>query len=471
MKFADKLFFATTLFLAIIFTIFGIGMLSTSFQKTLDRELKQADMENQMMQYLFEMAYQSMAEYGEEYAIRSAVESVVTSLEKNESRCFIWSEEKVYYGEGSGVVVKQMDKVRELADKLGGGNTFASGIRQLEDRYYLISVCESLTKEKSIYLGISEDITALYQDRQGMLNQYRIALILLLMVGGAGIYLLSRYLTRPISKLDRVAARIAAGDYEQRSQYHSGDEIGKLAENFNRMADRLVEQMKEKELEAKQKEDFTSAFAHELKTPLTSIIGYADMLNSVTLTEEERQEAYFYIYSQGKRLESLSHKLLELASMEQTPLQTRLVQTKDLEDNLRATMRPIWQKKGIQGKISMEKGIISGDRELLLSLFYNLLDNAVKAVDQGGFILLKGINLDSGYEIKVVDNGRGIPEQEISRITEAFYMVDKSRSRKEGGAGIGMALCQKIISLHHGTLQISSKPGEGTVIRLFFPKM
>lgn len=113
--------------------------------------------------------------------------------------------------------------------------------------------------------------------------------------------------------------------------------------------------------------------------------------------------------------------------------------------------------------------MIWGDRDLLLSLLYNLLDNAVKAVEEGGFILMKGSKRTQGYEIKVVDNGRGIPQEEIARITEAFYMVDKSRSRKEGGAGIGMALCQKIITLHQGELKIDSKLGEGTVMRLYFP--
>lgn len=83
---------------------------------------------------------------------------------------------------------------------------------------------------------------------------------------------------------------------------------------------------------------------------------------------------------------------------------------------------------------------------------------------------MKGSVRPEGYEIKVVDNGRGIPGEEISRITEAFYMVDKSRSRKEGGAGIGMALCQKIIQLHEGTLQIDSRLGEGTVMKVFLRK-
>ena len=82
---------------------------------------------------------------------------------------------------------------------------------------------------------------------------------------------------------------------------------------------------------------------------------------------------------------------------------------------------------------------------------------------------MKGTCLKGLYEIKIVDNGRGIPKEEISRITEAFYMVDKSRSRKEGGAGIGMALCQKIIQLHNGKLDIDSRLGEGTVIKVVFP--
>ena len=227
--------------------------------------------------------------------------------------------------------------------------------------------------------------------------------------------------------------------------------------------------MQEKELEAKQKEDFTAAFAHELKTPLTSIIGYADMLNTMELTEEEQREAYYYIYSQGKRLESLSHKLLELVSLNRNEWQKQPIRTRLLEEDIRATMRPIFQKRKIKGKVDMEGAVLYGDKELLLSLFYNLMDNASKAVAEGGFVLLKGRKTGNAYEIKVVDNGMGIPKQEIARITEAFYMVDKSRSRKEGGAGIGLSLCKEIIELHEGIMEIVSNPGEGTVIRLIFP--
>ena len=156
-------------------------------------------------------------------------------------------------------------------------------------------------------------------------------------------------------------------------------------------------------------------------------------------------------------------------SLERTPLTKKAISTKELEDNIRNTMRPVFKQKKINGKITLEKERIYGDKDLLLSLLYNIVDNGCKAVEPGGFILLKGSKLTEGYEFKVVDNGRGIPKEEIARITEAFYMVDKSRSRKEGGAGIGMALCQKIVKLHGGTMQINSRLGEGTVVRITLP--
>ncbi len=478
MRFSDKLFFAMTSLLTLIFTVFGIWMLSSYFQKLLNREAEQGNMENQMFQYLFEIAYQSMQEYGDDYAIPRAIDSVVEGVERDNSSFFVLAQDySFYYGQDAIPSKEYQEIVSALAEELNDQSSCAYGIRQIGDKYYLVNICASQITEQTLYLGLCRDVSNIYEDRQSLMNQYRLALLFLLLAGGVCIYIMSRYMIRPVRRLARVAGQLADGNYEKRSDYQAVDEIGELADSFNRMADCLVEQMKQleaeaqqKELEAARKEDFTAAFAHEMKTPLTSIIGYADMLNSIELTEEERREAYFYIFHQGKRLESLSHKLLDLVSMEKNPLTVKPVATRQLEENLRTTVRPIFRQKKIRGKITMEKAVLYGDYELLLSLFYNLLDNASKAVEANGFILLKGTCVPDGYEVKVVDNGRGIPAKEIGRITEAFYMVDKSRSRKEGGAGIGMALCQKIINLHGGTLQINSKEGEGTVIKIFFPK-
>lgn len=470
MKFGDKLFLATTAVLTVIFTVFGIWMLSSYFQKLLNREIEQCNTESQMCQYLFEMAYQAMEEYGNDYALSRAIDSAVDTVEKEGVYCFVLDDQKNFlYGAMNFNSTEYEEVVCTLLNELETENSYVYGVRKIQEEYYLVHICVSTTANGSQYLGLCRDLTEIYEDRSNLMNQYRLALVGLLISGGVCIYVTSRYITQPIRDLGSVAGKIAAGNYEVRSRYKENDEIGELAASFNHMADRLVEQMQEKELEAKQKEDFTAAFAHELKTPLTSIIGYADMLNTIQLSEEEKQDAYFYIFKQGKRLESLSHKLLELVSLDKNPTKHKQIPTKMIEDNIRATMRPIFQAKHIKGKINFEKAYLCGDYELLLSLFYNLLDNAVKAVEEDGFIMLKGIRMDNVYEIKLLDNGRGIPEEEIARITEAFYMVDKSRSRKEGGAGIGMALCKQIVELHHGTMEIESKLGEGTGIRLRFP--
>jgi len=472
MKFADKLFLAMTVLLTMMFSLFGIWMLSSDFSQLLDKEIERGNDESRMFQFLFEMGYRSMEEYGGEYAINRTMGSIADSVERGGSHFFVADGRGTYvYG---GNYLESMgfeEEVNRLAEALNSANNYGYCIRQVNGGYYMFTAALTDIAADSIYLGTCRELTDIYQNRQNLLSRYRIALGCLMLVGGVCIYMLSRYITKPIRMLDRLAGRIADGNYDLRSHNRSHDEIGMLARNFNRMADQLLEQMQKKALEAKQKEDFTAAFAHELKTPLTSIIGYADMLNSMKLSEEECHDAYFYIYSQGKRLESLSHKLLELVSMDRVPLVFKTISTKAMEENLRITMRPIWKQRGIRGKVALERATLYGDMELLLSLFYNLLDNAVKAMDKEdrAFILMKGTCIEEGYEFKVVDNGRGIPEGEISRITEAFYMVDKSRSRKEGGAGIGMALCQKIIQLHDGVLKISSRLGEGTVVKVTFP--
>lgn len=470
MKFADRLFLMTTALLTLIFTVFGIWMLSSDFSALLDREIERGISENRMFRVLFEMGYRSTEEYGDEYAIGRTLDSILDGVERDGSHCFVISDESWVHGENYIAGRGLQGEAEALRDGLVGWDGSLYRISRTEDGFFLMNLAVAETKTP-IYLGICRELTDIYQIRQGLVRQYRVALSVLLVLGGITIYALSRYITRPISRLGRTAKRIADGDFELRSSNRSNDEIGQLARNFNRMADKLVEQMEKKVLEARQKEDFTAAFAHELKTPLTSIIGYADMMNTMKMSPEEQAESTYYIYSQGKRLESLSHKLLELVSMDKNPVSFKPVQTRQLEENIRVTVRPIWEQRGIRGKVEMDKGTIFGDEELLLSLFYNLLDNAAKAMDKGdqGFILLKGTALPEAYEVKVVDNGRGIPQEEIGRITEAFYMVDKSRSRKEGGAGIGMALCHKIIQLHGGTLQIESRLGEGTVIKVVFP--
>ena len=187
--------------------------------------------------------------------------------------------------------------------------------------------------------------------------------------------------------------------------------------------------------------------------------------------------------------------------MEKQDFAVKPIKAMVLGENLWNTMQPIWEMRQVQGSIRMEQATLWGDADLLLSLLYNLLDNATKAVGEKGQISLEGRRIrnrkrgeapegfdDRGwagpeepaqpdkaarqakwYGIRIRDNGRGIPQEEIDRITEPFYMVDKSRSRKEGGAGLGMSLCQRILQLHRGSWKMKSTLGEGTEIWIRLP--
>lgn len=204
------------------------------------------------------------------------------------------------------------------------------------------------------------------------------------------------------------------------------------------------------------------AFAHELKTPMTAIIGYADLLRQDGLEESTRLTAADYIYSEGQRLEKLSFKLLDLLLLEKDEIIPKEVSLSAFLEDVEKALAPVMEKKniklvcwGVRGKVKLEP-------DLVKSLLYNLVDNAGKAIDGEGSITVRGTLIPGGCEILVVDNGRGMEESELSRITEAFYRVDKSRSRQQGGAGLGLALCRRIAEIHDGSIRFASAPGTGT---------
>ena len=220
---------------------------------------------------------------------------------------------------------------------------------------------------------------------------------------------------------------------------------------------------------AKRQEDFIGSFAHELKTPLTSMIGYADMLRSREMSEEERFLAANYIFKEGKRLEALSLKLLELLVVRHQEMERKTVPIKWLAEDIEGILRPSLEKTGIELKVLVEEAYLHLEPDLMKTVLLNLLDNGRKAIEGKGILILMGRREKKGYTLYVKDSGKGMPQVEISRITEAFYMIDKSRARQQGGAGLGLSLCAEIIKRHHGTLEFQSIEGEGTIAKVFLP--
>lgn len=253
------------------------------------------------------------------------------------------------------------------------------------------------------------------------------------------------------------------------------------------MSEELQKTIGQLEDEVQSRDEFVGAFAHELKTPLTSIIGYADMLRSRKLDEEKSFRSANYIYTEGRRLETMSLRLLDIMVTKKEGAKMQSVPTETLFEYLQNMFLPT---EGMEFDFTCERAVVMEDPSLIQTVLVNLIDNACKASESGGRIEVEGHiatdkpdrmnaaegngteSTDAGnavgdvgcrwYRFSVRDYGIGIPEEELSKITQAFYMVDKSRSRSRNGAGLGLALCTEILALHESSLEIESVPGKGT---------
>ena len=217
---------------------------------------------------------------------------------------------------------------------------------------------------------------------------------------------------------------------------------------------------------AARREEFIGSFAHELKTPLTAIIGYADMLRSKEMAPKSRFTAAGYIFSEGKRLEALSLKLMDIIVAGNQEFEPKKFEVGYFIRSIAAVTVPSLSADGMTLDMRWEPGEIEVEPDLFKTLMINLVDNARKASRKGDVIELFGKVEDGGYALYVRDHGRGIPKEELSKITEPFYMIDKSRSRAQNGAGLGLALCQRIAELHSTRLEYDSEEGKGTTVRI-----
>lgn len=333
-----------------------------------------------------------------------------------------------------------------------------------ETVYDVVVTCRFSVDQQVYYLESRRDVSQLYALQRQYMTTYKLVYFIAVAASVLASFALSAVLTAPIRNLSRSARQIAGGNYGVRANVHTGDEIGILAAQFNRMAEELERHIASLELATQQQKDFTASFAHELKTPLTSIIGYADTLRSRKLPEEQQFEAASFIFSEGRRLETMSHSLLRLFSLENETPQMRSFSALALARSVEESIAyPLKQRKLVL-ELRVEDRPVWGEQSLLTILLYNLLDNARKASEPGSKITLLGVRTPEGYCFAVKDRGRGIPPEAISRITEPFYMVDKSRSRAEGGAGLGLALSKRIAQLHSTELHYESRVGRGTVV-------
>lgn len=275
---------------------------------------------------------------------------------------------------------------------------------------------------------------------------------------------------RPLRQISSTSAKIANGNYDSRIPVHGKDEISRVAYNFNLMVEQVERQIKQLEEVAEQKQQFIDNFSHELRIPLTAIYGYAEYMQKAPVSEEERYECTEFIMSECNRLQNMAYQLLDMALFCRDEMKDGECSVRELFIQSEKAMYMRAKEKKIRLSYALsQRCVIRGNIEQLLILINNLIDNTIKASRQGDEICISAYSEKSNIVVEVKDHGIGMEPGQISHIREAFYRVDKARSRASGGAGLGLAICEKIVQIHQADMSFASKPGKGTVVKLSFP--
>jgi signal transduction histidine kinase len=277
-------------------------------------------------------------------------------------------------------------------------------------------------------------------------------------------------IARPLDRIAGAAEQIAAGNYEQQLDITTPTEVARLAKSFNSMAHKVKTALQSQR-------DLVANVSHELKTPLTSIQGFSQALLDGTANDAAGQErAATIVYEEAGRMRRLVDDLLELARLEggQITIAQEPVGVGKLLRGYGDRFAPQAEQSGVTLEIEVPTGPIqvTGDEDRLGQVFGNLVDNALKhaqnAVD-GGRVVLRAEVRDGQVLCSVTDNGPGIPAEDLSRVFERFYQVDKSRARRGSGAGLGLAISQEIVHAHGGQIRVESVEDLGTRFTVEFP--
>lgn len=293
------------------------------------------------------------------------------------------------------------------------------------------------------------------------------------------LYVLMRWILRPLGELNAGVEKIAKGDYDWQIPCRGRDEIAELSSHVNEMSQTIRAQMLALQEEktryltvSQKKQQLMDNMAHELRTPLTSIYGYAEYLARANATTEETYEGLAYIMEESRRLARMGETMLSMRLYEREPGELGTVSVHRITEHVQKMLMAMCQKKGVRLSVNCSVREVYGDEAMLVNLFRNLLENAIRAESScqkdaaaeraAGVVEWEGHKEDGQAVFSVTDHGIGMEEEELARITEPFYRVDKARSRADGGAGLGLALSEQIVRFHGGTLSFSSKKGEGT---------
>ena len=339
MKFRIKIMVCMLCLVSLLFGVGSSALILISFQNGLEQERDTAENSYRLLIYTLQMSGETEM-FPESENIQDTLRQIAGQ------RGSYW--DSVVLSGGDGVVYSQGKAAEYMTRTEERGNEescVVTSFRTDNGSAYIRVSGGFSSGDQTMYLEAGHDISSLYEKREYQQKIYRIIFVTAMIICAVFSYGMAYLLTRPLSVLAKGAREISGGNFSFRTNICSGDEIGSLSKDFDRMSEQIENNVRELERAVERQERFVGSFTHEMKTPMTAVIGYADLLRSQWLTEEERRDAADYIFSEGRRLERLSMKLLDIYVAEKTDVRLSIHSPGRIAENVADHLRPVFEKK------------------------------------------------------------------------------------------------------------------------------
>jgi len=400
--------------------------------------------------------------------ISASLERDITVLHANSAGLFNLSEHEESLMRGYSRYYSQYNIEISVSEAEHADNTEITFIQR--EQKHFIHITGVMSAAYRLYrLDYYFDISDSLADIQNIQRVIIIFSVVFSVIAALGLYYILLRIFKPLGIVANTSRKISNGNYGERIYIKGENELSSMAMDFNRMAEQIEQQIHLLEGEALGKQQFIDNFAHEIRNPLTSVYGYAEYLQKTSFDEDITIKSTQFIMDEANHMKKIANSLLELATLRNYSPVKNKISIENLFNETKQTLKKSLHEKNIQFICKNEIETLDGQEDLIKSLILNLCFNAIKAcVPNEGFIPLEAKMQNKKIVLSVSDNGCGISNEDIEKITEPFYRVDKARSREHGGAGLGLTLCKQIAEVHGAEMKIESAVGAGTKIKIFF---
>lgn len=369
-----------------------------------------------------------------------------------------YKDKQLIYSSDEKIKLKNMQLLDVMDDKY---NTI---VEKSGDDYYSFLAIKINDKENLVYI---RDLNYVYNERANMVRLCIFIVVFFILFISIIAYIISKTLTKPLLTLKKEMVKLSNGNYNV-SLKEGKDEIGLLLHEFNNMSKELAKSNAKLLDQINSKQLFIDNLSHEMNTPLTSISGYSDLLINAVLTDKQRQKYLKYIKEETNRINEMYKKLLVISYKENNNIDIVKINCDDMFSEIERELKSKLKEKKIKLDIDNQLPFLEGDKVLISLAISNLVRNAIDASLENSQVIIKNYQKEHKKYIVVTDMGRGIAKEQIAKIVEPFYRIDKARSRKNGGAGLGLSIVTRVMQLHRGQLKIISEIGKGSSFILEF---